>query len=431
MISKIFVDRPHLAAVIALVTSIAGLLSLSVIPVAQYPNIVPPQVEVRTNYPGASAAVIEATVAQPIESQVVGVDKALYMKSVSADDGSYDLLVTFELGTDPDINTVNVNNRVQVALAKLPDDVRREGVSVKKKSSALLGVIALYSPKNSHDELFISNYVTINLLDAIKSVPGVGDAVLFGAQNYAMRVWVDTDRLTGLKLTLSDIEDAIKAQNMQAAVGRIGARPTTLDQLIQLNVQTKGRLTSVKEFAKIVLRTNPDGSVLRLGDVARIELSAQNMDRITRFDGRTSALIAVYQSPGANALKTMSVVRKLMVESQRSFPPDLTWTVTYDPTVFVRATVWEVQKTLFEAFVLVVLVVYLFLGSFRATLVPTIAVPVSLVGTFAVLNAIGYSANGVHDALDDGEQVKGAAGEAVNPRHRHHVAGAELAEHPV
>jgi multidrug efflux pump subunit AcrB len=210
-----------------------------------------------------------------------------------------------------------------------------------------------------------------------------------------MRVWVDTDRLTGLKLTLSDIEDAIKAQNMQAAVGRIGARPTTLDQLIQLNVQTKGRLTSVKEFANIVLRTNSERSVLRLGDVARIEQSAQNMDRITRFDGRTSALIAVYQSPGANALKTMSLVRKFMAESQRPFPPDLTWTVTYDPTVFVRATVWEVQKTLFEAFVLVVLVVYLFLGSFRATLVPTIAVPVSLVGTFAFLNAIGYSANTV------------------------------------
>jgi multidrug efflux pump subunit AcrB len=226
MISEIFVRRPHLATVIAVVTTIAGLLSMSVIPVAQYPDIVPPQVEVSTSYPGASAAVIEATVAQPIESQVVGVDKALYMKSVSGNDGSYTLLVTFELGTDPNINTVNVNNRVQVALSQLPEDVRRQGVSVKKKSAALLGVIALYSPKNSHDELFISNYVTINLLDAIKSTPGVGDALLFGAQDYSMRVWVDTDRLTGLKLTTSDIEDAIKSQNVQAAVGRIGARPT-------------------------------------------------------------------------------------------------------------------------------------------------------------------------------------------------------------
>jgi hydrophobe/amphiphile efflux-1 (HAE1) family protein len=395
MISEIFVRRPHLVTVIAVVTTIAGLLSMSVIPVAQYPDIVPPQVEVSTSYPGASAAVIEATVAQPIESQVVGVDKAIYMKSVSADDGSYHLLVTFELGTDPNIDTVNVNNRVQVALSKLPDDVRREGVSVKKKSSALLGVIALYSPKNSHDELFISNYVTINFLDTIKSTPGVGDAVLFGAQDYAMRVWVDTDRLTGLKLTTSDIEDVIKSQNLQAAVGRLGARPTSNTQLIQLNIQTLGRLTSVKEFENIVVRTNSDGSVLRLGDVARIELSAQNMDRVTRFDGRTSALIAVYQSPGANALNTMSLVRKFMAESEQSFPADLAWKVTYDPTVFVKATIWEVQRTLLEAFLLVVLVVYLFLGSSRATLVPTIAVPVSLVGTFAVLNAIGYSANTV------------------------------------
>ena len=220
MLSSVFVRRPRLAAVIAIVTTIAGLVSLLVIPVAQYPDIVPPQVSVTTAYPGGSAAVVEATVAQPIESQVVGVDKAIYMKSVSGNDGSYNLLVSFELGTNPDINTVNVNNRVQVALSKLPEDVRRQGVTVKKKSSALLGVIALYSPKHTHDELFISNYATINLLDTIRATPGVGDAALFGAQDYAIRAWVRTDRLTGLNLTTGDIIKAIQGQNVQAAVGR-------------------------------------------------------------------------------------------------------------------------------------------------------------------------------------------------------------------
>jgi len=269
MLSSIFVDRPRLSIVIAIVTTIAGALAMMTIPVAQYPDIVPPQVSVTTNYPGASAEVVDATVAQPIESQVVGVDKLIYMKSVSGNDGSYTLTGSFELGTDPDINSVNVNNRVQVALSKLPQDVQRQGVTVKKKSSALLGVLAVYSPKSTHDPLFISNYVTINLLDQIKSTPGVGDATLWGPQDYAMRAWVRTDRLTGLDLTTGDIISAIQAQNVQAPVGRIGARPISDDQQLQLSIQTQGRLTSVEQFQNIVLRTNPDGSVLRLGDVAQ------------------------------------------------------------------------------------------------------------------------------------------------------------------
>jgi hydrophobe/amphiphile efflux-1 (HAE1) family protein len=384
-----------LPLVIAITVTVAGLLSLLAIPVAQYPDIVPPQVEVSTKYLGASAAVVEATVAQPIESQVVGVDKAIYMKSVSGDDGSYTLVVTFALGTNPDINTVDVNNRVQVALSKLPDEVQRQGVTVKKKSSALLAVIALNSPGKTRNELFISNYATINLLDSIKSSPGVGDAVLFGPQDYAMRVWVDTDRLTGLKLTTTDVVDAIKAQNVQAAVGRIGARPTGGPQLIQINVQTKGRLVSVKDFEDIVLRTHSDGSVLKLGEVARVELGAKSMDRETRLNGQPASLIGVYQSPGANALKTLDGVRTVLTAAQASFPNDLSWHITYNPTTFITATMHEVVKTLFEAFVLVVLVVYLFLGSLRATVIPTIVVPVSLIGTFAALNAIGYSANTV------------------------------------
>jgi hydrophobe/amphiphile efflux-1 (HAE1) family protein len=395
MFSAIFIDRPRLATVIAIVMTIAGLLSLAVIPIAQYPDIVPPQVSVTTLYPGASAAIVDATIAQPIESQVIGVDKMIYMKSVSGNDGSYSLKVSFELGTDPDIDTVNVNNRVQVALSKLPQDVQKQGVTVKKQSTALLGVVALYSPKQTLDELFISNYVTINLLDLIKSSPGVGDAMLFGPQDYSMRAWVHTDQLTGLNLTTADIIKAIQAQNVQAAVGRIGARPNGNDQQLQLNIQTKGRLISAAEFAQIVIRTNPDGSVLRLGDVARLELGAANLDRSTRLNGSPAALIAIYQSPGANALAALGGVKQVMADAAKEFPDDLAWKVTYDPTTFVTATIHEVQKTLIEAFVLVVLVVYLFLGNLRATLIPTIAVPVSLIGAFIVLNAIGYSANTV------------------------------------
>jgi hydrophobe/amphiphile efflux-1 (HAE1) family protein len=395
MFSAIFVDRPRLAIVIALVTTIAGLLSLFIIPLAQYPNIVPPQVQVTTMYPGANSGVVDATVAQPIEAQVVGVDKMIYMKSVSGDDGSYTLLCSFELGTDPDINAVNVNNRVQIALPSLPPDVQKQGVTVKKKSSALLGVIAVSSPKNTYDPLFLSNYVTINLLDQIKSTPGVGDAVLWGPQDYAMRAWVQTDRLTGLNLTTGDIISAIQSQNVQAAVGRIGARPISNDQQLQLNLQTKGRLTTVEEFAAIVIRTNPDGSVLRLGDVARLELGAANLDRETRLNAGPAAAIAIYQTPGANAIATLKAVRTRLEVLQKRFPEDLTWKVVYDPTAFVTDTIAEVQKTLIEAFILVVIVVYLFLGSVRATLIPTLAVPVSLIGTFIVLNAIGYSANTV------------------------------------
>ncbi|WP_294539866.1 multidrug efflux RND transporter permease subunit [uncultured Rhodoblastus sp.] len=395
MFSALFVDRPRLAIVIAIVTTIAGVLALLAIPIAQYPDIVPPQVSVTTFYPGANAKVVEESIAQPIEAQVVGVDKMIYMKSVSGDDGSYTLTASFELGTNPDINTVNINNRVQTAMASLPPDVQRQGVTVKNKSSALLGVIAVFAPKGTHDPLFLSNYATINLIDRIKSTPGVGDASLWGPQDYAMRAWVRTDRLTGLGLTTGDIIDAIKAQNVQAAVGRIGARPASNDQQLQLNIQTTGRLHTVKEFEEIIIRSNPDGSMLRLGDVARLELGAANLDRDTRFNGGPASVVAIFQSPGANAISTFEEVRRRMAEAQQRFPDDLEWKVVYDPTLFVTDTIHEVQKTLIEAFVLVVLVVFLFLGSLRATLIPTLAVPVSLIGTFVALLAVGYSANTV------------------------------------
>ncbi|MCU0984165.1 MAG: multidrug efflux RND transporter permease subunit [Acetobacteraceae bacterium] len=395
MISAVFVDRPRLAIVIAIVTTIAGLIALTRIPVAQYPEIVPPQVKVTATYPGANASVVETTVGQVIESQVVGVDNMIYMRSLSASDGTYSLTVSFELGTDPDINTVNVNNRVQVALASLPDEVKRIGVTVKKVSSAFLNVIAVYDPEGRYDNLFISNYLTINVLDRIKRTRGVGDVTLFGPLDYSMRVWLDTNRIAQLGLTPGDVQAAIASQNVQAPVGRIGARPISDDQQVQLTITTQGRLSSPEQFGQIVIRANPDGSVLRLSDVARIELGARASDVETRFQGKPAQLFAVYQAPGANAVSAARAVQDAMAEMAERFPEGLRWEVTYDATTFVTETIHEVQKTLIEAFVLVVIVVFVFLGNLRATLIPTIAVPVSLIGTFVILLAIGYSANTV------------------------------------
>jgi hydrophobe/amphiphile efflux-1 (HAE1) family protein len=394
--SRIFVDRPRLAIVIAIVTVVAGLVALLGIPLAQYPDIVPPQVKVTARYPGASAAVVESTVAQAIESQVNGVDRMIYMRSVAGNDGSYTLTVSFELGTDPDINTVNVSNRVQLAMAKLPQEVQRSGVSVKKQSAALLYVVSVYSPDRSRDALFLSNFVTINILDELRRTPGVGDASLFGPQDYAMRVWVQTDRLTGLNLTTADVIAAIQGQNIQAAAGRIGARPISDDTSLQFNIVTQGRLVTPEEFGAIIIRTDQDGSILRVRDVARIELGAANQDVEMRMDGLPAALIGIYQAPGANAINTAAQVRALMERMQRRMPEGVAWKVTFDTTIFIEETISAVVHTLVEAFVLVVLVVFLFLGNLRATIIPTIAVPVSLVGTFIVLSAIGYSANTVN-----------------------------------
>ena len=393
MISSVFIARPRLAAVIAIVTTLAGLIAILRIPVSQFPDIVPPQVSVTTRYPGASAAVVEATVAQPIESAVNGADQMLYMRSNSANDGSYTLSITFALGSNPDINTVNVNNRVQAAMARLPEEVQRNGVTVRKQSSAVLQFLALYSENPEHDPLFLSNYATINVIDTLARVPGVGQVNLFGAMDYSMRIWFEVDRLISLNLTPQDIIAAIRAQNVQAAVGRIGSQPTGPDQQFQLNIQTQGRLTSPEQFGDIVIRANPDGSVLRLRDVARVELGAASMDTESRLNGRPTVTMGVYLAPGANAVQVAQSVRDTLDRLSQRFPQGLRYMVVYDTSDFVSQTIHEVLKTLAEAFVLVVLVVYLFLGSLRATIIPTIAVPVSLIGTFAVLLLVGYTAN--------------------------------------
>ncbi|MBO0738193.1 MAG: multidrug efflux RND transporter permease subunit [Alphaproteobacteria bacterium] len=393
MISAIFVDRPRLAVVIAIVTMIAGLLALTRIPVAQFPDIVPPEVTVSAVYPGASAAVVEQSVAQPIEAQVVGVDKMIYMKSTSGNDGSYSLTVDFSLGSDPDINTVNVNNRVQTALSQLPQEVQLEGLTVQKKSSAVLQFIMLYSETGEQDPLFITNYAVINVLDVLSRTPGVGQASLFGRLNYSMRIWFDTQRMSNLNLTPADVINAIQAQNVQAPVGRIGARPIGNDQQFQMNLQTQGRLSTPEQFGDIVLRANPDGSLLRVRDVARVELGAQNEDIEGRLNGRPAVGIGVYLTPGANAVQTAARVKANLERLSQRFPHGLKYLVNYDTTTFVMDTVHDVGLTLVIAFALVVAVVFIFLGSLRATIIPAVAVPVSVIGSFAVLLMMGYSAN--------------------------------------
>ncbi len=393
MISGVFIDRPRLAAVISIVLTIAGLIALTRLPVAQFPEIVPPQVTVTASFPGAGADVVETTVAQPIEQQIIGVEDMIYMSSTSGADGSYRLTVTFAVGTDPDIATVNVQNRVAAAEAQLPEEVRATGVSVRKSSNALLQIISIYDESGARDAVFLSNYATINLVDPLKRVPGIGDVSVIGARDYAMRIILDVDRLTSLNLTPSDVVQALREQNVQAAIGRVGAQPLTDDPEFQLNLVTQGRLSDAEQFANVVLRAQSDGSFVRVRDVARVELGARNYDVIAAFNDQPTVLIGIYQSPGANALSIADGVKSTLDRLSASFPEGVRYDTTYDLTTFIEASISELQITLFQAFALVVLVVFVFLGSVRSTLVPVAAVPVSLIGTFAVLLAFGFTLN--------------------------------------
>ncbi|MBC3931264.1 efflux RND transporter permease subunit [Undibacterium curvum] len=392
MFSKFFINRPIFATVVSLIIVLAGLAALRVLPISRYPEISPPVVNVTAFYPGASAEVIERTVAAPIEEQINGVEHMLYMDSVSSADGRVSINVTFEVGTNLDIAAVNVNNRVRQADAKLPQEVRRQGVTVSKSSSNFLVVAALYSPDNRYDSLYLSNYATQNVLDAIKRIPGTTNVQIFGAKDYAMRIWMRPDRMAQLGVTVADISNAINEQNAQYAAGKVGATPNTTEELT-MTVTAKGRLLEPEQFANIIVRTDKSGAAIRIKDVARVELGSKDYNLYGRVNGHPSANVGVFLQTGANALETRQAVEKTLQELKAKFPEGMTYAVPYDTTPFVTESIAEVLKTLAEAMVLVFIVVYLFLQSWRATIIPTLAVPVSLIGTMAGLHLLGYSIN--------------------------------------
>ena len=391
--SRFFISRPIFAAVISIVITLAGLIASQVLPVAQYPEIAPPTVTITATYPGASAETLARTVAAPIEEQLSGVEGLLYFNSSSASNGTLTITGTFEVGTDVNNATIQVNNRVQIALPRLPDEVRRTGVVVQKRSTDILMAVAVSSTDPRYDTLFLSNYITVNVLDVLRRVPGVADATIFGARDYSMRVWLKPDRMAQLGVTTTDVANAIRAQNAQYAAGKIGAEPAPADQALVYTVTAQGRMAEPEEFGNIILRSNGTAGVLRLKDVARLELGAQTYDQFVTVDGKPTIGTAIFLQSGANALKVAEAVRKTMDEMAKGFPQGVTYLVPFDTTRFVVASINEVIHTLLIAAFLVLLVVFLFLQNWRATLIPIIAVPVSLIGAFAGLYAFGFSIN--------------------------------------
>src|SRR4051812_1064978 len=393
MFSRFFIERPIFAAVLSILIVLAGALSLQSLPISQYPQISPPTVQVTATYPGANAQVVEQSVTTPIEEQVNGAEGMLYMSSTSANDGSMSLAITFDISRDPDLAAVDVQNRVALAQRQLPDAVIRQGVTVRRASTNIVLLASLISPTNAYDAIFLSNYASINLVDALARVPGVGQVTVIGARDYGMRLWLDPDKLAHLGLTASDVINAVNAQNVQAPAGQVGQPPAPSGQRFQYTVQVRGRLSSVPEFSDIIVRANPDGSLVRVRDVARVELAAQTYSQATRLSRQPAVSIAVYQLPTANALDVARGVRAAMGQLSAAFPPGVEHRIPLDTTRFVTVSIEEVAITLAIAFVLVFIVVYMFLQSWRATLIPAVAVPVSLIGTGAAFAALGFSIN--------------------------------------
>ncbi len=395
MFSRFFIERPIFANVIAIVTILIGAVALFQLPVAQYPEITPPTVQVTTSYPGASAKIVADTIALPIEQQVNGVENMLYMQSTSSSDGSYKLIVTFEVGTDLDFAQVLVQNRVAIAMASLPPEVQQQGVTTKKVSTAILQVITLTSPDNRYDSLYMTNYALINLRDIIARLPGVGDVVIFGIGSYSMRIWLDPHALQTLNLTASDVISAVQGQNLQVAAGQIGSPPAPSSQSFQYTVNVRGRLDEVEEFENIIVKgeSGEGGRLVRVKDVARVELGAQTYSQYCENSGKPSAGIAIYQLPGANALAVAKEIRKTMENLSRSFPAGLDYSIPFDTTLFVNASINEVYETLYEAALLVLFVIMVFLQDWRAMLVPATTVPVTIIGAFIAMAAFGFTVN--------------------------------------
>ncbi|HXT39652.1 MAG TPA: multidrug efflux RND transporter permease subunit [Candidatus Angelobacter sp.] len=388
-----FIRRPIVAIVIAILTVIVGLVSLKRLPISEYPPVSPTLIQVTTTYRGAAAQAVMESVATPIESKVNGVDKLLYIQSYNSNDGKLTLNVYFDVGTDVDIMQVNTQNRVGQAEAQLPNAVKKEGVVVNRSSPDILMVVALASPHGTYDAIFLGNYCDINLVDAIKRVRGVGDVKNFTAQDYTMRVWLRPDRMASLGITPSDIQNALNEQNAQSPAGRVGAEPAPPGQQSTFNVRTLGLLKDPKEFAEIIVRSNPDGSQVKIKDVGRVELGAQTYDLRARLNGAPAGAIGIYLAPGANAIETANNVRKILEDAKTRFPPDMDYDITLDSTLPIQASMHEIVHTLFEAVILVLIVVYVFLQSLRATIIPMCTVPVSLLGAFIMFPVLGFSVN--------------------------------------
>ena len=391
--SRFFIDRPIFAAVLSILIFITGLIAIPLLPVSEYPDVVPPSVQVRAEYPGANPKVIAETVATPLEEAINGVENMMYMKSVAGSDGVLVTTVTFRPGTDPDQAQVQVQNRVAQAEARLPEDVRRLGITTQKQSPTLTLVVHLFSPNGKYDSLYMRNYATLKVKDELARLPGVGQIQIFGSGEYAMRVWLDPNKVAARGLTASDVVTAMQEQNVQVSAGQLGAEPLPQESDFLISINAQGRLHTEEEFGNIILKTAQDGSLVRLRDVARIEMGSGSYALRSQLNNKDAVGIGIFQSPGANAIDLSNAVRAKMAELATRFPEDMQWAAPYDPTVFVRDSIRAVVQTLLEAVVLVVLVVILFLQTWRASIIPLIAVPVSVVGTFSILYLLGFSLN--------------------------------------